>query len=262
MNKTDKSSPLSDVLDTFLASIETKAFRMAELATRNTVDAMDVLEFATRQWVKKAALSSEEEWKGQFFAVLCKTINDFERSDISLKRRFNLRNETVCLQDVEPSDRDLSETEAFQAEQAKLSQEVIGAISHLALPQQQVLLMNVWLGFDDHQIARLLDEPPLIISNRFKSAIKGLHEAFFEDDMASAKTMTDEQVELFVHHLLDESAQDVSYAQQYQLRQIRLYALRQLHPQPIFKWIVVIGLMGFCLFVFWWLSMSGAPGNF
>lgn len=252
MNKPVKHSPGIEAVDSFLIAVEGKAFRMAELATKNTVDAMDVLELAVRHWVRKSATIAQEEWRSQFFIMLCKVIADFERREISRRRRYNPRHESICLEDVVSSDKGVSMMEAGQA---RLDKEMVTAISHLALPQLQVLLMNAWLGFGHEQIARLSGEPAPIIESRFRSAVMGLHEAFVEDNVEGASEMADEALLSALRRVLNDSARNVSYAHQYQLRQIRLRALKLLQPRPILSWILVTGLMGLCLFVFWWLNL-------
>jgi DNA-directed RNA polymerase specialized sigma24 family protein len=248
MNKTQKNTDGVQAIDEFLANIEAEAFRIAELATKNTVDAMDIVELAVKRWVKHDSHKPDNQWLFLFYKTLFTAIADFERKEIPSNRWFNPRNEIVCLQDIDPTDKSIRSAAA--AEKAEFNKALIGVLGHLPLPQQQAFFLCQWQGFSAEQVARMLSEAPLIIVNRLNSALMGLQEA-----LSGFNEEGDAGLNEKIMAALKESAADISYAQQYQLRHIRLQALKQKQPKPIVKWVLPTALMALCLFVFWWLQL-------
>lgn len=248
MNKKIKNTAGIQAIDDFLVDIENGAFRVAELATKNTVDAMDIVELAVRLWVKKCSHKPDNLWLFLFYKTLYSSIADFERKKIPVNRWFISRHEAVCLQDIDPTEK--SYRSAAAAERAEFNKTLIEVLGHLPLPQQQAFLLCEWQGFTVEQVARMLSEAPLIISNRLASALMGLQEALGPLNKDEDVSLTDSIIAA-----LEESAADISYVQQYQLRHSRLQALKQKQAKPIIKWVVASGLMAVCLFVFWWLQL-------
>ena len=67
------------VMEEFLASVERRAFRMAELATRSSDDALDILQDAMIALVQKYSDKPPEEWKPLFFQILKNRLRDWLR---------------------------------------------------------------------------------------------------------------------------------------------------------------------------------------
>lgn len=57
-------------MDDFLASVERRAFRMAEFATRNPDEALDIVQDAMIRWVSNYAGRPETEWQPLFIRIL------------------------------------------------------------------------------------------------------------------------------------------------------------------------------------------------
>jgi RNA polymerase sigma-70 factor (ECF subfamily) len=66
-------------MEEFLKSVERRAFRMAELATHSSDDAMDILQDSMIALVKKYSHKPHEEWKPLFFRILQNQIKDWHR---------------------------------------------------------------------------------------------------------------------------------------------------------------------------------------
>jgi RNA polymerase sigma-70 factor (ECF subfamily) len=66
-------------LDTFLADIERKAFRIAQVALRNEDDALDAVQDAMLQLVRAYSARPPEEWKPLFYRILENRIRDLQR---------------------------------------------------------------------------------------------------------------------------------------------------------------------------------------
>ena len=94
---TDWSNPSADPkdfalqnsreLDQFLAQIEGRAFRMAQVALRNADDALDVVQDTMLKLARSYATRPSEEWRPLFFRILHNGIRDLQRRH-TVRRRF------------------------------------------------------------------------------------------------------------------------------------------------------------------------------
>ena len=86
-------SPLQDVaraLETFLAGVERKAFRIAQIALRHEADALDVVQDAMLQLSLRYASRPAEEWRPLFYRILENRIRD-------VQRRRSVRNRVMAM---------------------------------------------------------------------------------------------------------------------------------------------------------------------
>jgi len=66
-------------LDRFLKDVERRAFRMAQIALRDTDDALDVVQEAMIQLARSYSSRPSEEWKPLFYRILQNRIHDWQR---------------------------------------------------------------------------------------------------------------------------------------------------------------------------------------
>lgn len=66
-------------LDTFLAEVERKAFRIAQIALRHEADALDAVQDAMMQLAHRYSARPPEEWKPLFYRILENRIRDMQR---------------------------------------------------------------------------------------------------------------------------------------------------------------------------------------
>ncbi|MBU6421866.1 MAG: RNA polymerase sigma factor [Gammaproteobacteria bacterium] len=66
-------------LNVFLAGVERRAFRIAQLALRNPDDALDAVQDAMLQLAKRYAQRPENEWPPLFYRILQSRIRDCQR---------------------------------------------------------------------------------------------------------------------------------------------------------------------------------------
>lgn len=66
-------------LDKFLAEIERRAFRMAQVALRDSDDAMDAVQDAMLKLARKYASKPSAEWRPLFYRILQNGIRDIQR---------------------------------------------------------------------------------------------------------------------------------------------------------------------------------------
>ncbi|MAP10733.1 MAG: hypothetical protein CMQ61_01625 [Gammaproteobacteria bacterium] len=91
-------------LDTFLESVERRAFRLARYATRNDDDALDVVKEAMMRLVSHYADAGAQEWPMLFQRILQNRVRDWQRRQIVRSRwqfagllRGGLQSVAMCL---------------------------------------------------------------------------------------------------------------------------------------------------------------------
>lgn len=139
-------------LESFLAEVERRAFRMARIATRNDADALDIVQDAMLSLVQSYKHRSAEEWPALFHRILQNRILDWHRRETRQKRFFVWWNHSAD----DDTDDDILEnipetTDSNPAEllaRAADVELVICQLERLPLRQQQAFLLRVWEGLD------------------------------------------------------------------------------------------------------------------
>jgi RNA polymerase sigma-70 factor (ECF subfamily) len=75
-------------LNRFLAGVERRAFRIAEMALRDREDALDVVQVAMLRLAQSYAQRPGEEWQPLFYRILYNAINDCRRRRVVRTRLF------------------------------------------------------------------------------------------------------------------------------------------------------------------------------
>jgi RNA polymerase sigma-70 factor (ECF subfamily) len=143
----------------FLASIEGRAFRIAQFATRNRDDALELVQESMLKLVQKYSEHDAAEWNALFYSILQSRIRDWHRRQ-SVRNRFR---HWFNSGDDEDAEDQLEQLPAAQASDPaiQLGNEQFMAQLELelaALPyrQQQVFLLRVWEGLDVTQTAAVM----------------------------------------------------------------------------------------------------------
>ncbi len=147
--------PKSRALDQFLATIERKAFKMAQIALRHDDDALDAVQDAMLSLVTTYAERPSEEWKPLFYRILENKIRDAQRRRTTRGRVFAWlpARSGGDDEDDEAWDPIAQAASAEPAPALKLElDEAIGALEQAiaALParQQQAFLLRNFEGLD------------------------------------------------------------------------------------------------------------------
>src|SRR5687767_4468645 len=69
----------SRALERFLADIERRAFKFAQIAVRDVDDALDIVQDAMLQLARRYAARPAEEWRPLFYRILRNRIRDCQR---------------------------------------------------------------------------------------------------------------------------------------------------------------------------------------
>jgi RNA polymerase sigma-70 factor (ECF subfamily) len=149
--RVDTANTGERTLDQFLKSVERRALRMAELATGNRDEALDLVQDAMFGFARHYAGKPAADWAPLFYRVLDSRLNDWHR-----RRSVRSRWLAVWTRNVDDDEHDeiaqapdtndpgpllrLAGSEAAHALDA--------ALGNLPLRQRQAFLLRVWEGFD------------------------------------------------------------------------------------------------------------------
>ena len=76
---TEASLDQARALDRFLADVEQRALRIAEIAVRDRDDALDIVQDAMIQLARRYSARPTDEWKAIFYRILRNRIYDWQR---------------------------------------------------------------------------------------------------------------------------------------------------------------------------------------
>ena len=155
----DAARPVAATIEAFLASVERRAWRVAEIALRDPDEALDAVQDAMIRLVRHYSAKPAEEWPPLFWGILRRRITD-------LQRRRTVRNRIMVWTGRTVTDED-EELPAWEAPdlgpdpaRALASRQAFAAMSAAirALPrrQQQAFLLRVLEGLDVADTAKAM----------------------------------------------------------------------------------------------------------
>jgi RNA polymerase sigma-70 factor (ECF subfamily) len=166
-------------LDNFLASVQKRAFRMAEIATGNREDAFDILQDAMCKFVEKYSKRNIEEWTPLFYTVLQSRIRDWYRRE-TVRNRFRVwfgssseERETDGMEKV--ADEQMCTPEQ-QLQNTRGIRALAQAVRQLPFRQQQAFMLRVFEGMDVAQTARVMGCTSGSVKTHYSRAIHTLRE--------------------------------------------------------------------------------------
>jgi RNA polymerase sigma-70 factor (ECF subfamily) len=137
-------------IDEFLRTIERRALRMAELATGNRDEALDLVQDAMFGFVRHYAGKPGSEWAPLFYRVLDNRINDWYR-----RRQVRSRWIGAFLHDADEDDDQIAQAPdpgdpgpLLRLAGSEAARALDGALRALPHRQRQAFLLRVWEGLD------------------------------------------------------------------------------------------------------------------
>jgi len=147
-------------LDGFLAGIERRAFRMAEMATQDRDEALDIVQDAMMQLARHYGKRDASEWPPLFYRILENKIRDWQRRQ-SLKRRFFFRSEKPVQDedefdplDVVADEKQIDFTTMLQNDEAMAV--LKRALRKLPARQREVFDLRIWEGLSVEETAKAM----------------------------------------------------------------------------------------------------------
>lgn len=155
---------------------------MAQLATHNTEDALDLVQDSMLQLVKRYAERDESEWPGLFHRILQNRIRDWYRRQKVKQALFGwLGVKTAESEDIVDKQPDTIINQPEQRiESAQMTQELETALKALPVRQQQVFLLRIWEGLDVRQTAETMQISEGSVKTHFSRAVHSLRDRLQE----------------------------------------------------------------------------------
>lgn len=146
----------SQRMQAFLAGIECRAFRIAQIATGNRDEALDLVQDAMMKLAQRYSAQSQDEWKPLFYSILQSRIRDWHRRQ-NVRNRFRTWfawHEDEDEEDaIEQFPADTATEPSARLEQQQFMARLNSELGALPYRQQQVFLLRVWEGLDVAQTA-------------------------------------------------------------------------------------------------------------
>jgi RNA polymerase sigma-70 factor (ECF subfamily) len=166
-------------LELFLASVERKAFRIAQIALRHEADALDVVQDAMLQLSSRYASRPAAEWRPLFYRILENRIRD-------VQRRRSVRNRVMALtpwrgsgDENEVADpiaeaADSGPSPGRQLESLEILETLERALAALPNRQRQAFLLRNFEGLDVAQTAQAMKCSQGSVKTHYFRAIQAL----------------------------------------------------------------------------------------
>ena len=152
----------SQAMDGFLASVERRAFRMAQIATKNSEDALDIVQDTMLRMVGRYGNKPEAEWKPLFYRILISRIRDWYRRQ-KVRNRWRTwlpftrqKGEALDADPIEALPDPVSQNPSQQIIINQSLAAVDRALQSLPPRQQQAFLLRAWEGLSVREAAAVM----------------------------------------------------------------------------------------------------------
>lgn len=167
-----------DTLNRFLADIERRAFKMAKFASRNTDEALDLVQEAMSEFVRRYSDRPQEKWRALFYRILHSRIIDWHRRNFVRRRVLAWLGRGNEEEDHEDSLESLADPAGSTPYDQVVRQEEMAALEKairaLPLRQQQAFLLRAWEGMDVAQAAFAMGCSEGSIKTHYSRAVHAL----------------------------------------------------------------------------------------
>lgn len=172
----------SAILNKFLQSVQSRGYRIAQIATGNTEDALDLVQDAMFKLVEKYADRTEGEWKPLFYKILNSRINDwYRRNEVRNRHRSWLSSQDDEFEDPIQTAPDPNGRSPDTETQTNESMEKLQrSLERLPPRQQQAFLLRAWEGLDVKQTAAAMSCAEGSVKTHYYRAIHSLRDQLGE----------------------------------------------------------------------------------
>jgi len=171
---------LTSSLALFLASVDKKAYKMANIATENSQDALDIVQDTMEKMVRHYSEKPSSEWPALFYRILHNAIMDFHRKKKLRNLFFFWQQHQQTADELESSNNDIVDTRFTdhiqQSHEALLTKNehidhMLTVITNLPPKQQQCFLLRCWQGFSVAKTAQIMQCSQGTIKTHYSRAV-------------------------------------------------------------------------------------------
>ena len=165
-----------------MQSVQSRAFRIAQIAVGNADDALDLVQDAMFKLVEKYADRQENEWTPLFYRILNSRINDyFRRNKVRNRHRSWLSSNEEDNEDpIQTAPDPWGQTPESESQTDESMEKLSEALNELPLRQQQAFLLRAWEGLDVRQTAAAMSCAEGSVKTHYSRAIHSLRESLGE----------------------------------------------------------------------------------
>ena len=151
----------TQALEQFLAGVERRALRIAQYATGNREDALDIVQEAMLKLAERYGAKPADEWPPLFHSILISRIRDFQRRS-KVRNRFRVWLRGRGDDDADEPDPISSRQDPAAAPPERVIDGERGVarlergIAELPERQREAFVLRVWEGLDVAQTARAM----------------------------------------------------------------------------------------------------------
>ena len=161
----------------FYRGVEKRAFRIAEIETRNAGDAIDLVQDSMEALINKYLCKPPEQWRPLFYRILQNKIKDWQRRSYvrhGLQSRFD-NDEAEQLAIDKQAESVTAGPEQQYAQDVSMAR-LQAALDRLSFRQRQTFLLRIWEGFDVAETARIMGCSPGSVKTHLSRALSALRE--------------------------------------------------------------------------------------
>lgn len=169
-------------MNSFLAGVEARAFRIAWFATGNRDDALELVQEAMIMLVRRYSGRDAAEWPPLFHTILQSRIRDWYRRD-KVRSRLRVwfgRNEEDEGDPLEAVPADPTGEPEQQMDGQQTLNAIERAVRALPLRQQQAFLLRAWEGLDTANTVAAMGISEGSVKTHYSRAVQVLREQLEE----------------------------------------------------------------------------------
>lgn len=145
-------------MEQFLSSVQNSGYRMAQLATKNTDDALELVQESMLQLVKRYKGKPDNELRILFYRILSSRITDWYRKK-AFRRQFKKIFSAESYSEGDPIQQLASDQQLgvdTQVENNHLLSKLTDALQQLSTRQHQAFVLRAWQGFNVKETATIM----------------------------------------------------------------------------------------------------------
>lgn len=165
-------------LNQFLAEVERRALVIAELATRDRDEALDLVQDSMLSFVRHYAGKPREQWPPLFHRVLQNRIRDWHRRGTVRHRLFGwlADGEETAADPIQQAADPAARSPELLVAQDAAGAAAIDGIGKLPARQQQAFLLRIWEGLDVRATATAMGCSEGSVKTHLSRALANLRE--------------------------------------------------------------------------------------
>jgi RNA polymerase sigma-70 factor (ECF subfamily) len=181
-NSGDDALDQQSAMNAFLRDVERRGLRMAEMATGNRDDALEIVQDTMLGLVKRYSNRPHEEWKPLFYRILQSRINDFFRRRTVRVRVMAVlpwRQSDAADDYPDPLDNATAgerENPVEEIQQNAATEAMIAAIRRLPARQQQAFMLRAWEGMSVKETANAMGCSQGSVKTHYSRALRNLQQ--------------------------------------------------------------------------------------